>query len=64
MRTPGQGSKYPFTLRDANGEFLNGANNYKLYLPPDTGLTCVNFRPLVGIAKSSGLFRYPMNRPP
>ena len=35
MRTLGAGSKYPFTLRDANGEFLNGANTYKLHLPPN-----------------------------
>ena len=34
MRTIGAGSKYPFALRDANGEFLNGSNTYKLHLPP------------------------------
>jgi hypothetical protein len=34
MRTLGAGSKYPFTTKDANGEFLNGSNTYKLHLPP------------------------------
>ena len=34
MRTIGAGSKYPFALRDANGEFLAGSNTYKLHLPP------------------------------
>jgi hypothetical protein len=35
MRTLDAGSKYPFTARDAQGEFLNGTNTYKLHLPPD-----------------------------
>jgi hypothetical protein len=35
MRTIDAGSKYPFTPRDANGEFLNGSNTYKLRLPPN-----------------------------
>jgi hypothetical protein len=35
MRTLGAGSKYPFTARDADGEFLNGSNTYKLHLPPN-----------------------------
>ncbi|MGD9511744.1 MAG: DUF1254 domain-containing protein [Geminicoccaceae bacterium] len=35
MRTLDAGSKYPFTTRDADGEFLNGANAYRLHLPPD-----------------------------
>jgi hypothetical protein len=35
MRTLDAGSKYPFTTRDAQGEFLNGSNTYKLHLPPD-----------------------------
>jgi len=35
MRTLGAGSKYPFTIRDASGEFLNGSNTYKLHLPPN-----------------------------
>lgn len=35
MRTLGAGSKYPFTTRDAKGEFLTGANTYKLHLPPN-----------------------------
>lgn len=33
MRTTGAGSKYPFTARDASGNFLNGTNSYKLRLP-------------------------------
>ncbi len=35
MRTLGAGSKYPFTARDADGKFLEGAGTYKLHLPPD-----------------------------
>jgi hypothetical protein len=35
MRTLGAGSKYPVALKDANGDFLNGANTYKLHLPPN-----------------------------
>ncbi len=35
MRTIEAGSKYPFAFRDANGEFLNGSNTYKLHLPPN-----------------------------
>jgi hypothetical protein len=35
MRTLGAGSKYPFTVRDADGEFLNGSNTYQLRLPPN-----------------------------
>jgi hypothetical protein len=35
MRTIGAGSKYPFTARDADGNFLNGSNRYRLHLPPD-----------------------------
>jgi hypothetical protein len=35
MRTTGAGSKYPYTARDADGNFLNGSHTYKLHLPPD-----------------------------
>ena len=35
MRTTGAGSKYPFTARDAKGDFLNGSNTYKLRVPPN-----------------------------
>jgi hypothetical protein len=35
MRTLNAGSKYPVALRDADGNFLNGTNIYKLHLPPD-----------------------------
>jgi hypothetical protein len=35
MRTTGAGSKYPFSARDADGEFLNGSHTYKLHLPPN-----------------------------
>ena len=35
MRTLDAGSKYPFAIRDANGDFLNGSNTYKLHLPPN-----------------------------
>lgn len=35
MRTLDAGSKYPVATRDAQGEFLNGSNTYKLHLPPD-----------------------------
>jgi hypothetical protein len=34
MRTLGAGSKYPFTVRDADGDFLDGSKSYKLHLPP------------------------------
>ena len=33
MRSIGGGSKYPFTLRDADGEMLNGRHSYMLHLP-------------------------------
>ena len=33
MRTINQGSKYPITIKDADGNFLNGSNKYKLHLP-------------------------------
>lgn len=35
MRTLGAGSKYPFAVADADGEFLSGENSYRLHLPPD-----------------------------
>jgi hypothetical protein len=35
MRTLGAGSKYPFTFRDADGDFLDGSKSYKLHLPPN-----------------------------
>jgi hypothetical protein len=35
MRTLNAGSKYPVAMRDADGDFLNGSNSYKLHLPPD-----------------------------
>ncbi len=34
MRTLDAGSKYPFTARDADGNFLEGSKSYKLHLPP------------------------------
>jgi hypothetical protein len=35
VNTINLGSKYPNTMRDANGELLNGSNSYKLHLPPN-----------------------------
>jgi hypothetical protein len=35
MHTLGAGSKYPNTIKDSKGEFLNGTNTYKLHLPPN-----------------------------
>ncbi|WP_208025825.1 DUF1254 domain-containing protein [Amycolatopsis acidicola] len=35
IHTTGAGSKYPYTIRDADGEFLDGSNTYKLRLPPN-----------------------------
>ncbi len=35
MRTVGAGSKYPTTLRDTDGDFLDGGQSYRLHLPPD-----------------------------
>jgi hypothetical protein len=29
------GAKYPLTWKDADGDFLNGGNDYKLHLPPN-----------------------------
>ncbi len=31
----GQGSQYLWTYRDADGEYLDGAKNYRLHVPPD-----------------------------
>lgn len=33
--TVGMGSKYPNTMYDADGDFLDGGKNYKLHLPPN-----------------------------
>jgi hypothetical protein len=33
--TVGMGSKYPNTMRDADGDFLDGGKQYKLHLPPN-----------------------------
>ena len=35
MRTIDAGSKYPFTFRDADGDFMHGSQTYKLHLPPN-----------------------------
>jgi len=35
MRTIDRGSKYPLTIRDADGDLLNGSNQYMLHLPAD-----------------------------
>ncbi len=35
MHTTGAGSKYPYATRDKEGQFLTGANTYKLHLPPN-----------------------------
>ena len=35
IHTTGAGAKYPYAIRDAEGEFLHGSNTYKLHLPPD-----------------------------
>lgn len=34
MGTINQGSKYPSTYRDKDGDLLDGSNSYKLHLPP------------------------------
>ena len=31
----GQGSQYLWTYRDADGNFLDGAKNYRLHIPPN-----------------------------
>jgi hypothetical protein len=33
MRTINAGSKYPFTIRDKDGNLLNGSHHYRLHLP-------------------------------
>jgi hypothetical protein len=35
IHTTGAGSKYPLTVRDKGGNFLDGAGTYKLRLPPN-----------------------------
>jgi hypothetical protein len=35
IHTTGSGSKYPYAIRDAAGEFLHGSSTYRLHLPPD-----------------------------
>jgi hypothetical protein len=35
IRTTGAGAKYPYAIRDAEGEFLDGGTTYRLHLPPD-----------------------------
>jgi hypothetical protein len=35
MRLTGIGSQYLIAMRDANGEFLDGARDYRITLPPD-----------------------------
>lgn len=35
IHSTGAGSKYPFTYRDADGEFLDGSHTYRLHLPAD-----------------------------
>jgi hypothetical protein len=35
MRTIDAGSKYPITIRDADGNILNGSHPYKLHIPAD-----------------------------
>lgn len=35
MHTTGAGSKYPFTARDKDGNFLEGGSTYKMRLPPN-----------------------------
>lgn len=35
IHSTGAGSKYPFTYRDADGDFLDGGTGYRLHLPPN-----------------------------
>jgi hypothetical protein len=35
IHTTGAGAKYPYAIRDAAGEFLDGSNTYRLHLPPN-----------------------------
>lgn len=35
IHSTGAGSKYPYAVRDVDGEFLHGSNTYKLHLPPN-----------------------------
>ena len=35
MRLTGIGSQYVFAMRDSNGDYFDGARNYRLTLPPD-----------------------------
>ncbi|WP_227984329.1 DUF1254 domain-containing protein [Nocardia spumae] len=35
IHTTGAGAKYPYAIRDRDGEFLDGSHTYKLHLPPN-----------------------------
>ena len=35
IHSTGAGSKYPFSYRDADGDFLHGSHTYRLHLPPN-----------------------------
>jgi hypothetical protein len=35
LKMIGIGSQYALSCRDANGQYLNGSNSYRLHLPPD-----------------------------
>ena len=35
MNMAGRGAKYPATMKDANGDWLDGGKSYSLHLPPD-----------------------------
>lgn len=40
IRTIGESSKYPFTLRDKDGQLLNGSHTYKLNMPANISAGC------------------------
>jgi hypothetical protein len=40
IHSTGAGSKYPYAVRDVDGEFLLGSNTYKLHLPPNPRPSC------------------------
>lgn len=35
IHTTGAGAKYPYAIRDADGDFLDGGRTYRLHLPPN-----------------------------
>ena len=55
MNMIGKGSKYPFAYRDADGEYLNGTDTYKLHLPAPVPAANFWSITLYDVSNASGL---------